>query len=100
VSADLFFISLDAPPLSVRLPTDFPDGAAMPKFLYGDRVRWKRLVETDPIDTGVILGRVYLFAHHRHLWAWKYLILLDPNSYSRRFCTADGAWEQDLESFN
>ncbi len=90
-------ISLDEPPPSVRLPADFPDGTAMPKFLYGDHIKWKLPSDTDNTDTGVIIGRFYAFAHHRNQWAWKYLIFLDPDSYSRRFCTADTAWEEDLE---
>jgi len=97
VSFNLPLISLDELPPSVRLPTDFPDGTAIPKFLYGDRVKWKPLSDTDHIDTGVIIGRVYLFAHHRNQWAWKYLVFLDSDSYSRHFCAADAAWEQDLE---
>ncbi|MGQ4648118.1 hypothetical protein [Lyngbya aestuarii] len=96
MSLNLPLISLDELPPSVRLPADFPDGAAMPKFLYGDRVEWKSLSDTDNIDTGVIIGRFYLFAHHQNQWAWKYLIFLDSDSYSRRFCSADTAWEQDL----
>ncbi len=94
---DLFLISLDAPPLSVRLPPNFPDGAETPRFLYGDHVKWKPLSNTDQIDIGVVIGRVYLFAHHRNQWAWKYLVFLDCDSYSRHFCAADAAWEQDLE---
>jgi hypothetical protein len=97
VSFNLPLISLDALPPSVRLPADFPDGTAMPKFLYGDRVQWKPLSNLDQIDIGIIIGRFYAFAHHRHQWAWKYLIFLDPDSYSRSFCTADTAWEEDLE---
>jgi hypothetical protein len=82
---------------SVSLPPNFPESAQTPKFLYGDRVKWKPLSETDNTDTGVIIGRFYAFAHHRHQWSWKYLIFLDTDSYSRCFCSADAAWEQDLE---
>ena len=97
VISDLSLVSLDAPPLSVCLPPNFPTDTETPYFLYGDRVKWKPLSEADNIDTGVVIGRCYLFAHHRNQWAWKYLIFLDPDSYSRRFCTADTAWEEDLE---
>ncbi len=94
---DLFLISLDAPPLSVHLPPNFPEGTEMPCFMCGDHLKWKPLSDIDNIDTGIVIGRCYLFAHHRNQWAWKYLIFLDPDSYSRRFCTADTAWEEDLE---
>lgn len=97
MSLNLPLISLDEPPPFVRLPADFPDGAETPRFLYGDHLKWKPLSDTDNTDTGVIIGRFYAFAHHRNQWTWKYLIFLDPNAYSRRFCTADTAWEEDLE---
>lgn len=79
------------------LPTNFPDSAEIPRFTCGDRVKWKPLLDPDKTDTGVIIGGVYLFAHHQNQWTWKYLVFLDPDSYSRRFCTADAAWEEDLE---
>ena len=95
---NLSLISLDAPPPSVCLPPNFPDDAETPCFLLGDRVRWKPLLEeTSEADTGVIIGRFYAFAHHQKQWAWKYLIFLDLASYSYSFCTADTAWEEDLE---
>ena len=90
---------LDAPPALIHLPPNFPDDTETPRLLYGDRVRWKPLFEeTSDADTGVIIGRFYAFAHHQKQWAWKYLIFLEPGSYSYCFCTADTAWEEDLES--
>jgi hypothetical protein len=97
MSFNLPLISIDEPPPSVRLPNNFPNGVATPKLLDGVRVKWKSLSDTAQIDTGVVIGRCYLFAHHQNEWAWKYLVFLHWDSYSRRFCTADAAWEQDLE---
>ena len=90
-------ISLDELPRSVSLPADFPDGIAMPKFTYGDRLRWKPLSDTDETDRGIVIGRFYAFAPHRYQWAWKYLIFLAPESPSAQFCVADTCWEEHLE---
>jgi hypothetical protein len=89
--------SLDEPLPSVRLPADFPDGTAMPKFLYGDRLQWIPLSDKDETDRGIVIGRFYAFASHRYQWGWKYLILLDPESLSAQFCVADTCWEEHLE---
>ncbi|MEP0767658.1 hypothetical protein [Coleofasciculus sp. FACHB-SPT36] len=94
---DLPLIGLDAPPPLVSLPANFPDSAQIPRFLYGDRVRWKPVSDIDKTDKGSVIGRFYAFAPHQNQWAWKYLIFLDPVSYSAAFCTADTAWEEDLE---
>ncbi len=32
---------------ATTLPADFPDGANIAKFLYGDRVKWRWLSEED-----------------------------------------------------
>jgi hypothetical protein len=97
VNLNLPLISLDELPPSVRLPADFPDGTATPKFLYGDRLRWKPLSDTGETDRGIVIGRFYAFAPHHCQWAWKYLILLDPESLSAQFCVADTCWEEHLE---
>jgi len=81
----------------VSLPANFPNSAETPYFLYGDHIKWKPLSNTSPIETGVIIGRFYAFAHHQNQWAWKYLVFLDCASYSYHFCTADTAWEEDIE---
>jgi hypothetical protein len=81
----------------VSLPADFPDSAETPKFLYGDRLRWKPLSDTDETDRGIVIGRFYAFAPHRCQWAWKYLIFLAPESPSAQFCVADNCWEEHLE---
>lgn len=32
---------------ATTLPADFPDGANIPKLLYGDRVKWRLLSDED-----------------------------------------------------
>jgi hypothetical protein len=81
----------------ISLPANFPDSAETPKFLYGDRLRWKPLSDTDETDRGIVIGRFYAFASHRCQWAWKYLIFLAPESPSAQFCVADTCWEEHLE---
>jgi hypothetical protein len=81
----------------VSLPANFPDSAETPKFLYGDRIQWKPLSDTDETDRGIIIGRFYAFAPHRCQWGWKYLIFLAPESPSAQFCVADTCWEEHLE---
>lgn len=97
MNLNLPLISLDELPPSVRLPADFPDGTKIPKFLYGDRLRWKALSDTDETDRGIVIGRFYAFAPHRRQWGWKYLIFLDSESPSAQFCVADTCWEEHLE---
>ncbi len=73
-----------------RLPADFPDSAAMPHFLYGDRVI-DRASETDP---GIVIGRFYAFDYQQSQWGWKYLILVyQAIDYGSTFMY----WETDLE---
>lgn len=80
----------------ISLPANFPDNAETPKFLYGDRLQWKPLFDTNETDRGVVIGRFYAFAPHRCQWGWKYLILLAPESPSAQFCVADTCWEEHL----
>jgi hypothetical protein len=44
--SDLPCIDFEELPAST-LPADFPDGANIPKFLYGDRVKWRSLSDED-----------------------------------------------------
>ncbi|PSB24051.1 hypothetical protein C7B82_28665 [Stenomitos frigidus ULC18] len=67
----------------------------MPRFLYGDRLRW--LSNGEPTDWGIAIGRFYSFAPHRCRWQWCYLIWLDADSPSGAWVKADSAWEDDLE---
>ena len=86
--------SLQLPPPSTELPASFPD-VEMPRFLYGDRLRWISNGETT--DWGIAIGRFYSFAPHRCCWKWCYLIWLDPDSPSSAWIAADIAWEEDLQ---
>jgi hypothetical protein len=95
--ADSLHIDLEGFTLHTKLPEDFPDNAAIPRFIYGDRLKWRPLSEEDETDTGIVIGRFYAYAANRHQWTWKYLIWLDPESYSTQFCIADTAWEHHLE---
>jgi hypothetical protein len=83
------------PPLSIDLPANFPDVAKTPRFLYGDKLRW-RSSESDT-DWGIVIGRFYSFAPHRCCWTWCYLIWLSSYSASAAWTVADTAWEEDLE---
>jgi hypothetical protein len=82
-------------PASVDLPVDFPDTGKTPRFLYGDKLRW-RSSESDS-DWGIVIGRFYSFAPHRCSWTWCYLIWLSQDSASAAWTLADIAWEEDLE---
>jgi hypothetical protein len=42
----------------------------MPRFLYGDRLRWIAHGETP--DWGIAIGRFYSFAPHCRRWRWCY----------------------------
>ena len=86
--------SLHLPPPTTGLPATFPD-VEMPRFLYGDRLRW--LSSYEITDWGIAVGRFYNFAPHRCCWHWCYLIWLDADSPSAAWVRADIAWEDDLE---
>ncbi|MEL7522540.1 MAG: hypothetical protein AAGJ80_13160 [Cyanobacteria bacterium J06553_1] len=85
---------LHIPPASTGVPTDFPN-VEPPQFAYGDRLRWKTYATTT--DSGIVTGRFYSYAPHRHCWQWSYLIWLDPASPSAAWTKADIAWQEDLE---
>ncbi|MEO1294801.1 MAG: hypothetical protein AAFW75_03195 [Cyanobacteria bacterium J06636_16] len=85
---------LHLPPPASDLPTTFPE-VEIPRFLYGDRLRW--ISQNDTTDWGIVIGRFYSFAPHRCRWHWCYLIWLDPDSPSAAWVRADIAWEDDLE---
>jgi len=52
------------------LPIDFPQSAAMPLYIYGDRIRHESIE-----DYGIVIGRFYAFDYTSKRWRWKYLIL-------------------------
>jgi hypothetical protein len=78
----------------IALPATFPD-VEMPRFLYGNRLRW--IAKDEITDWGTVIGRFYSFASHRCHWRWCYLIWLDPDSPSSTWVKVDIAWEDDLE---
>ena len=87
-------ISLEFPQ-SVSLPSDFPDSALPPRFLYGDRVRLVPV--SGDIESGVVIGRFYNYAAHRCRWMWCYILWLSQASFSASWLVAITAWEEDLE---
>jgi hypothetical protein len=89
-------ISLEFPP-SVSLPSDFPDSALSPRFLYGDKVRLVP-VGSEP-EWGVVIGRFYSYAVHRCRWLWRYILWLDQASFSASWVVATTAWEEDIEPY-
>ncbi len=87
-------ISLEFPQ-SVSLPSDFPDSALPPHFLYGDRVRLVPV--SGDREWGVVIGRFYNYAAHRCRWMWRYILWLDQASFSASWIVATTAWEEELE---
>ncbi|HEY9830483.1 MAG TPA: hypothetical protein V6D26_07890, partial [Stenomitos sp.] len=87
-------ISLEFPQ-SVSLPSDFPDSAPPPRFLYGDRVRLVPLCSDS--ESGVVIGRFYNYAAHRCRWMWRYILWLSHASLSASWIVATTAFEEDLE---
>ncbi len=69
-----------------------------PQFIEGDRLRWIEEDWRDCLtDFGTVIGRFYGYLAHRQVWMWGYLIWLDNQSPSARWCRVDTAWEEDLE---
>ncbi len=92
-------ISLEYPE-SIELPTDFPNTASSPRFIYGDHLRLCPVtiggeVELET-DTGRCIGRYYAYAPHQCQWMWKYVIWLEKDSVSACWCVATTAWEDEL----
>ncbi|MGB3691944.1 MAG: hypothetical protein WA865_06650 [Spirulinaceae cyanobacterium] len=85
-------------PLPSDAPAFFLD-ATPPQFPFGSIVRWTPLEEPELTDWGMVIGRFYGYAPESGRWMWCYLILLDPDSLSSRWCLVDTAWEYDLERF-
>ena len=84
-------------PSSVSLPSDFPDSAQIPRFLYGDRTRLVP-VGGNP-EWGVVIGRFYSYACHRCHWMWRYILWLDQASFSASWVAVSTAWEEDLQPY-
>ncbi|MEO1378429.1 MAG: hypothetical protein AAFW70_30020 [Cyanobacteria bacterium J06635_10] len=81
-------------PHSLDLPKDFPNEAKLPRFLYGDKLRW---LDSDS-EWGIVIGRFYAFAPHLCEWTWCYLIWLSNDSPSASWTRTDIAWEDDLKA--
>ncbi|WP_217650440.1 hypothetical protein [Spirulina major] len=96
-----------APLMTSRALPIPPDSPAMflsaqpPRFEMGAVVQWVPFTdEEDDIalaDFGIVMGRFYGYASHSGQWLWCYLIYLDPDAPSARWCSVDTAWENDLE---
>ncbi len=83
-------------PQTVDLPSNFPDSALPPRFLYGDKLRIVPL--GSDTESGVVIGRFYNYAAHRCRWMWCYILWLDQASFSASWLVAITAWEEDLEA--
>ncbi|WP_013334743.1 hypothetical protein [Gloeothece verrucosa] len=84
------------------IPWDTPSfvlDAAKPMYAVGTVVRWRTFDEPELTDWGIVMGRFYGYAPENGRWMWCYLILLDIDAPSARWCVLDTAWEQDLERF-
>jgi hypothetical protein len=85
----------------ISISTEIPDfnKAPLPRFKLGTVLRWIPLEDEEIAlnDWGIVIGRFYGYAPERGCWLWCYLILLDPDSPSARWCAVDTAWEDDLE---
>ena len=59
------------------LPSNFPENADIPIYLYGDKVYiCREAIE----DYGIVIGRFYAFDPNSKQWQWKY-----SNSWGGRF---------------
>jgi hypothetical protein len=84
-------------PKAVDLPSEFPNTALPPRFLYGDKLH---LISVDSdTELGVVIGRFYNYAAHRCRWMWRYILWLDKNSFSASWIVATAAWEEDLQPY-
>lgn len=85
-------------PLPADSPSFFLD-AQPPCFEFGSLLRWIPIEDMALTDWGIVIGRFYGYAPESGRWMWCYLLLLDPDSPSARWCLVDTAWESDLERF-
>lgn len=94
VISDLITTELNALPSSINLAENFSYYLSLARFVVGEKVQWKPIVE--PTDWGIVLGRFYAYAQHRCRWGWKYVIWLAQDSPSSAWTIVDTAWEEDL----
>lgn len=87
-------------PLPADSPAFFLD-AQPSRYRFGEVLSWIPLEDEEIAlnDWGIVIGRFYGYAPERGRWMWCYLILLDPDSPSARWCAVDTAWEDDLERY-
>ena len=76
------------------LPTDFPENAEIPIYLYGDRVYVCREALE---DYAIVIGRFYAFDYINEQWRWKYLILDNADYTTNSFFSTRIYWETELE---
>ena len=74
------------------LPTDFPQNAEIPIYLYGDKVSHEAIE-----DYGIVIGRFYAFDRAGKQWRWKYLILDNADCTTNSFFSTCTYWETELE---
>ncbi|MGD2184402.1 hypothetical protein [Lusitaniella coriacea] len=88
-------------PLPVDSPAFFLD-AQPSRYNFGEVLYWIPLEDEESAlsDWGIVIGRFYGYAPERTRWMWCYLLLLDPDSPSARWCVVDTAWEDDLERYS
>jgi hypothetical protein len=76
------------------LPSNFPQNADIPRYLYGDKV----YVCRDAIeDYGIVIGRFYAFDINSKQWQWKYLILDNADYTTNSFFSTRVYWETELK---
>ncbi len=79
------------------LPSNFPENADIPIYLYGDKV----FVCSEAIeDYGIVIGRFYAFDPNSKQWQWKYLILDNTDYTTNSFFSTRIYWETELEPSN
>lgn len=83
---------------ATHAPDKVPGTIQEPKYAIGDRCRW---IPNPSTDWGTIIGYVYPLHQTKQQSdsqrSWLYLLLLDTDSPSRRWITADWVDEEDLE---
>ena len=86
----------------MRVPADCPAAildAQPPWFRVGELVQWIFADEPKLADWGIVVGRYYGYSVESGHWQWCYLVMLDPDAPSARWCGLDTAWECDLERY-
>ncbi|MEH1838469.1 MAG: hypothetical protein V7L20_06810 [Nostoc sp.] len=85
-------ILLQIPP--VTLPELIPSELPQQRFHLGEWVRWFQVPNG---DFGRVIGVIYTQQASCIATGLHYLVLLDERSPSRKICTCDFAFEDDIE---